>query len=134
MLAGSSSLARHERIDIVRFGNLGPGARPSVLLRFADLAENIPAAHGDTAAYASALWAVLSGADAQARRGQGGLRADSGPGNVPGRAHRAEPSRERQLGNALTALRTSGRRSRPQSGAQCPLPRPAQRHAGHLGR
>jgi hypothetical protein len=67
LLLALASLARHEQIDIVRFGNLGPGASPVVPLRFADLAENIAAAHMDTAAYARALWAILSGADAQIR-------------------------------------------------------------------
>jgi hypothetical protein len=75
LLRALASLAQHEQIDIVRFGNLGPGASPGVLLRFADLAENIPAAHGDTAAYAGALWAILGGAEAQIRP----ARAVSGP-------------------------------------------------------
>jgi hypothetical protein len=90
-----ASLARHERIDIVRFGNLGPGASPGVLLRFADLAENIPAAHRDTAAYAGALWAILDGADAQIRP----ARAVSGP--VQGQAiFRVEFTAPSPFGNA----------------------------------
>jgi hypothetical protein len=63
----------------------------------------------DTAAYARALWAILSGADAQIRP----AGAVSGP--VQGQAiFRVEftapsPARERRLGNVLTALRTSDR-------------------------
>ena len=69
------SVAGHEPVDIVRFGSLGPGASPGVPLGFADLAESIPAAHLDTAAYARAVWAVLNGTDAQIRP----ERAISGP-------------------------------------------------------
>lgn len=95
LLRALTSLARHEPIDIVRFGNLGPGASPGVLLRFADLAENIPAAHGDTAAYAGALWAILGGADAQIRP----ARAVSGP--VQGQAiFRVEFTAPSPFGNA----------------------------------
>jgi hypothetical protein len=94
LLLALASLARHEQIDIVRFGNLGPGASPGVLLRFADLAESIPAAHMDTAAYARALWAILSAADAQIRP----AGAVSGP--VQGQAiFRVEFSAPSPLGN-----------------------------------
>jgi len=75
LLLALASVTGHEPIFIVRFGNLGPGASPRVPLGFADLAESIPAAHMDTAAYASAVWAVLNGADAQIRP----ERAISGP-------------------------------------------------------
>ena len=64
LLLALASLARHQPIDIVRFGNLGPGASPGVPLRFADLAQSVPAAHMDPAAYVRAVWAVLSGPDA----------------------------------------------------------------------
>lgn len=67
LLSALASLAGRQPVDIVRFGNLGQGASPGVPLRFADLAENVPAAHLDTAAYVSAVWAVLSGADARIR-------------------------------------------------------------------
>ena len=69
------SVAGHEPVDIVRFGSLGPGASAGVPLGFADLAESIPAAHLDTAAYARAVWAVLNGTEAQIRP----ERAISGP-------------------------------------------------------
>jgi hypothetical protein len=95
LLRALASLAQHEQIDIVRFGNLGPGASPGVLLRFADLAENIPAAHSDTAAYAGALWAILGGAEAQIRP----ARAVSGP--VQGQAiFRVEFTAPSPAGNA----------------------------------
>ncbi len=64
LLLALASLARHQPINIVRFGNLGPGASPRVPLRFADLAQSVPAAHMDPAAYVRAVWAVLSGPDA----------------------------------------------------------------------
>ena len=67
LLLALASLAGHEPVVIVRFGSLGPGASPGVPLGFADLAESIPAAHLDTAAYARAVWAVLNGADAPIR-------------------------------------------------------------------
>jgi hypothetical protein len=65
LLRALASVAAHEPINIVRFGNLGTGASPGVPLGFADLAETIPAAHMDTAAYVRAVWAVLDGPDAQ---------------------------------------------------------------------
>ena len=67
LLAALAALAGHQPVDIVRFENPGPGASPGVPLRFADLAESIPAAHLDTAAYMRAAWAVLSAADARIR-------------------------------------------------------------------
>jgi hypothetical protein len=95
LLLALASLPGHEPIDIARFGNLGPGSSPGVLLRFADLAEDIPAAHLAGAAYARAVWAVLNGTGARIRparavsglvRGQAVLRiefsAPSPPGNI----------------------------------------------------
>ena len=67
LLLALASLARHQPIDIVRFGNLGPGASPGVPLCFADLAQSVPAAHMDPAAYVRAVWAILSEADARIR-------------------------------------------------------------------
>jgi hypothetical protein len=63
LLAALAALAGHQPVDIIQFGNVGSGASPGVLLRFADLAESIPAAHLDAAAYLRAAWAVLSAAD-----------------------------------------------------------------------
>jgi hypothetical protein len=95
LLLALASLPGHEPIDIVRFGNPGPGASPGVLLRFADLAEDIPAGHMDAAAYARAVWAVLNGISARIRparavswpvQGQAVLRvefsAPSPPANI----------------------------------------------------
>lgn len=67
LLAALAALATHLPVDIVQFGSLGPGASPGVPLRFADLAESVPAAHMDTAAYMRAAWAMLSGAAARIR-------------------------------------------------------------------
>ncbi len=94
LLLALASVAGHEPIFIVRFGYLGPGASPLVPLGFADLAESIPAAHMDTAAYARAVWAVLNGADARIRP----ERAISGPvqGQAILRVEFASPS---PLGN-----------------------------------
>jgi hypothetical protein len=75
LLLALALLAGSQPIDIVRFGNLGPGASPGVPLRFADLAENLPAAHMNEAAYARAAWAILDGPDARIRP----ARAVSGP-------------------------------------------------------
>jgi hypothetical protein len=63
LLSALASLAGHLPVDIIRFENPGPGASPGVPLRFADLAENVPAARMDTDAYMRAAWAVLSVAD-----------------------------------------------------------------------
>ena len=95
LLLALASLPGHEPIDIVRFGSPGPGSSPGVLLRFADLAEDIPAAHMAAAAYARAVWAVLNGTGARIRparavsgpvQGQAVLRiefsAPSPPGNI----------------------------------------------------
>ena len=67
LLLSLAALAGHQPVDIVRFGSLGPGASPGVPLLFADLAQNVPAAHLDPAAYVRAVWAVLSGAVARLR-------------------------------------------------------------------
>ncbi|MBV9095838.1 MAG: hypothetical protein JO132_18540 [Streptosporangiaceae bacterium] len=60
-------VAARRPIDIVEFGNLGPGADASVPLRFADLAESVPAARMGTAAYVRAVRADLSEADSRVR-------------------------------------------------------------------
>jgi hypothetical protein len=97
LLLALASLPGHEPIDIVRFGNPGPGSSSGVLLRFADLAEDIPAAHMTAAAYARAVWAILNGTGARIRparavsgpvQGQAVLQiefsAPSPPGNIGG--------------------------------------------------
>ena len=75
LLLALALLAGSQPVDIVRFGNPGPGASPGVPLRFVDLAESVPAAHMDSAAYARAAWAVLGRIDAPVRP----ARAVSGP-------------------------------------------------------
>lgn len=67
LLTALAALAGHLPIDIMRFGSLGPGASPGVPLCFADLAESVPAARMDAAAYMRAAWAVLSGTAARIR-------------------------------------------------------------------
>lgn len=46
-------------IDIVQFGNIGPGAATDIPLRFADLAESVPAAHMPSSAYVRSMRAYL---------------------------------------------------------------------------
>jgi len=75
LLLALALLAGREPVNIVRFGNTGPGASPGVPLRFADLAESVPAAHLGRAAYARAVSAVLSGVYARVRP----ARVISGP-------------------------------------------------------
>jgi|HubBroStandDraft_1064217.scaffolds.fasta_scaffold02893_6 hypothetical protein len=97
LLLALASVAGHEPVDIVRFGNLGPGASPGVPLGFADLAESIPAAHMNTVAYARAVWAILNGVDVPIRP----ERAISGPvqGQAILRIEFASPSPLGNLGS-----------------------------------
>ena len=100
LLAALASLAGHQPIDIMQFGNLGPGASPGVPLRFADLAESVPAAHMDTAAYIRAAWAILSGADARIRPARASLRdgfsaRPSSGSSSPRRARSGSSARDR---------------------------------------
>jgi hypothetical protein len=67
LLLAVASLAADEPIDIVQFGNTGPGAGPEIPLRFADLASNDQAAHLTSAAYVRSLRASLSKLKAQIR-------------------------------------------------------------------
>ena len=60
LLRALASLARHQPISIVGFGNTGPGAGAGIPLRFADLAENDRAAGLSGAAYARSARAYLS--------------------------------------------------------------------------
>jgi hypothetical protein len=71
LLAALAALAGHQPVDIIQFGNVGPGASPGIPLRFADLAESVPAAHMDAAAYMRAAWAILSAADPPIRPARG---------------------------------------------------------------
>jgi len=67
LLLAVASLATNEPINIVQFGNIGPGAGPGIPLRFADLASNDQAAHMTSAAYLRSLRASLNSATAQFR-------------------------------------------------------------------
>ena len=67
LLIAVASLATDEPIDIVQFGNIGPGAGPEIPLRFADLASNDQAAHMTSAAYLRSLRTYLNQANAQFR-------------------------------------------------------------------
>src|SRR5690242_4534646 len=71
LLAALAALGGHQPVDIIQFGNVGPGASPGVPLRFADLAESVPATHMDAAAYMRAAWAILSTADPRIRPARG---------------------------------------------------------------
>ena len=55
-----ASLASRQPVDILDFGNIGPGADPAIPLRFMDLAESDPAARPAGPAYLRALRASLS--------------------------------------------------------------------------
>jgi hypothetical protein len=50
-----ASLASRQPVDILDFGNIGPGADPAIPLRFVDLAESDPAARKAGPAYLRAL-------------------------------------------------------------------------------
>jgi hypothetical protein len=67
LLLAIASLATNEPIDIVQFGNVGPGVGPGIPLRFADLASNDEAAHLTSAAYLRSLRASLNKLNAQFR-------------------------------------------------------------------
>jgi len=60
LLLAIASLAVGRPIDIVQFGNTGPGAGPGIPLRYADLAEAGQAAHLERAAYVQAMLASLN--------------------------------------------------------------------------
>ena len=59
LILAIASLAAARPVDIVRFGDPGPGADPSIPLRYADLAEDDQAAHMNGAAYVQAMRAAL---------------------------------------------------------------------------
>jgi hypothetical protein len=54
-----AALARQQPIIIAEFGNAGPGASAALPLRYADLAENDPAAHLTRAGYLRSVRAHL---------------------------------------------------------------------------
>jgi hypothetical protein len=62
-----ASVAAHQPIYILSFGNIGPGASAGIPLRFADLAGNNQAAHMSSSAYARAVRASLSAVNAPLR-------------------------------------------------------------------
>ena len=59
LLLAIASLASRQPVDILDFGNVGPGADPAIPLRFMDLAESDPAARTAGPAYLRALRASL---------------------------------------------------------------------------
>lgn len=67
LLLALASLAGDQPIIIVQFGNVGSGASAGIPLRFADLAGTDPAAHMSSSAYARAVRADLSAANAEVR-------------------------------------------------------------------
>jgi hypothetical protein len=65
LLLALASVAGQQPISIVQFGNISSGASAGIPLRFADLAGNDQAAHMTSSAYARAVRADLSVANAQ---------------------------------------------------------------------
>jgi hypothetical protein len=59
LLRALTALARQQPISIVGFGSTGPGASATLPLRFADLAENDPAAHLTRTVYLRSVRADL---------------------------------------------------------------------------
>jgi hypothetical protein len=60
LLHALTALARQHPISIVGFGNTGQGVSAALPLRFADLAQNDPAAHLTRGAYVSSVRAYLN--------------------------------------------------------------------------
>jgi hypothetical protein len=67
LLLAIASVASAEPVNILDFGNIGPGADPTVPLRFADLAESDQAAPMASQAYVRALRASLEAVPARYR-------------------------------------------------------------------
>jgi hypothetical protein len=67
LLIAIAALATNEPIDIVQFGNIGPGVSADVPLRYADLAENGQPAHMTSSAYVRSMRAYLGEVPAVAR-------------------------------------------------------------------
>jgi hypothetical protein len=67
LLLALAYLASDEPIDIMQFGNVGPGASASLPLRYADLAVDVSAAKMASPAYQRAMHAFLSTADTSIR-------------------------------------------------------------------
>jgi hypothetical protein len=61
------SLAAYKPVEVVEFGNVGPGASQGLPLRFADLAENGQMASMSSSAYVRAMQAHLSAENIQFR-------------------------------------------------------------------
>jgi hypothetical protein len=59
LLFAIAALGAADPIDIVAFGNAATGASTDLPLRYADLAERVPAAHQTDAAYTQAMFAAL---------------------------------------------------------------------------
>lgn len=59
LLLAIAALASNEPIDVVLFGNTGPGANADMPLRFVELAENDQAAHMTSSAYVRSIRSYL---------------------------------------------------------------------------
>ena len=59
LMLAIAALATKEPVDVVQFGNIGPGADADMPLRYADLAQNDPAAHLAGSAYLRSMRADL---------------------------------------------------------------------------
>jgi hypothetical protein len=67
LLLAIASLASKQPVDILDFGNIGPGAGPAVPLRFADVAESDQAVRMASPAYTRALRASLDAVSTEFR-------------------------------------------------------------------
>jgi hypothetical protein len=59
LLFAIAALAGEHPIDIVSFGNISAGGSSNLPLRYADLAEDVPAAHMSSAAYVGSMLSIL---------------------------------------------------------------------------
>lgn len=67
LLLAVAAVATDEPIDVVQFGNVGPGGDPALPLRCADLVDTDPSAHMMSGAYVRSLQASLGKLNTQVR-------------------------------------------------------------------
>jgi len=92
LLLALANLGIHEPIDIVDFGNVGPGASPGLLLRYADLDANGQVAKLTSSVYVQAMHSFLSKADKTIRPASSQLVTPAGGGAAVFRVEFSAPS------------------------------------------